>query len=458
MKIKIMKKFYLVLLVLGMFVGFLSSCDDDDKYKPDALELEIVSKSGVFTVAKEDTLFLKAKLNNPQEVKFTLTLDGQEVSTDSVYMFIAANMGNYKIDVKATDGGEETTVSVSIEVYGKYKYGTFILNEGQVWKGHYGTLVFISPKGIVTDSVYFKENGGSLGGGTQDLYIRNNKLYIISQNGGNDGGFLTIANAETLKKESSYEDELGSTLSMPSHIAVLDDNDIYIRDNNGVYRFNPSSKVLTFIEGSAGANKTTMAVANGKIFAAQSNKLIVIESNKSSISKEIPVSGNISGVIPSSDGNIWLACRASGEEPAKIIKLDAQSYSMQENSIEDETAGKILNGGWNATPYITAKGDTLYMGSGSTPMPVYRHVFSQKKTEFMGDMTERLDHVLTLYNCIAVHPITGEVYANIISSYSLDPENKICVFDFNNDKLALKANYKGYTECPAGVFFTYNFE
>ena len=51
MKIKIMKKFYLVLLVLGMFVGFLSSCEDDDKYKPDALELEIVSKSGVFTVA-----------------------------------------------------------------------------------------------------------------------------------------------------------------------------------------------------------------------------------------------------------------------------------------------------------------------------------------------------------------------------------------------------------------------
>lgn len=64
MKIKIMKKFYLVLWVLGIFVGFLSSCDDD-KYKPGVPELEIVSESGVFTVAKEDTLFLKAKLNNP---------------------------------------------------------------------------------------------------------------------------------------------------------------------------------------------------------------------------------------------------------------------------------------------------------------------------------------------------------------------------------------------------------
>lgn len=54
---KIMKKFYLVFLVLGMFVGFLSSCDDDDKYRPDALELEIVSKSGVFTVAKKIPCF-----------------------------------------------------------------------------------------------------------------------------------------------------------------------------------------------------------------------------------------------------------------------------------------------------------------------------------------------------------------------------------------------------------------
>lgn len=75
---KIMKKFYLVFLVLGMFVGFLSSCDDDDKYRPDALELEIVSKSGAFTVAKEDTLFLKVKLNNPQEVKFSWTMNGNK--------------------------------------------------------------------------------------------------------------------------------------------------------------------------------------------------------------------------------------------------------------------------------------------------------------------------------------------------------------------------------------------
>ena len=49
MTIQLIKKLYLVLWVLGIFVGFLSSCDDD-KYKPGVPELEIVSESGVFTV------------------------------------------------------------------------------------------------------------------------------------------------------------------------------------------------------------------------------------------------------------------------------------------------------------------------------------------------------------------------------------------------------------------------
>ena len=38
---------------------------------------------------------------------------------------------------------------------------------------------------------------------------------------------------ETLQKVTSYADEL-STLSWPSHVAVLDEDHIFIRDNNGV--------------------------------------------------------------------------------------------------------------------------------------------------------------------------------------------------------------------------------
>ena len=59
---------------------------------------------------------------------------------------------------------------------------------------------------------------------SQDLFISNNKMYFISQRKA-----LTITNAETLKKEIVYEDEI-KDLVAPTHLVVLDDN-IYIRDN-----------------------------------------------------------------------------------------------------------------------------------------------------------------------------------------------------------------------------------
>lgn len=135
-------------------------------------------------------------------------------------MFIAEEMGNYKIDVKASNEGGETSANVSVEVYGKYKYGTFVLNEGQYLKGDVGTLVFISPKGVVTDSVYYRENGGLLGFATQDLYIQNHKMYIVAQEGGNDGGYLTVLNAETMKKVCVYQNELDGQVTSPTHVCA----------------------------------------------------------------------------------------------------------------------------------------------------------------------------------------------------------------------------------------------
>jgi len=450
-----MKKYALILAGL---IALSGACNDNDDYIPTPPAVSIENPSGTLSMPQEDTIILKARVESPLATTLRWSVNGEETSTDSIYTFTTNELGNYEIKLTAANADGEVTAATSIEVYGKYKYGTFILNEGSLGKKIEGTLTFISPKGVATDSVYYKENKERLGLVTQDLYIKNNKLYIISQKGGNDGGFLTIVNAETLKKERAYHEELGSKLKNPTHIAVLNDDDIYIRDDGkGIYRFTPSTDALTFIENTNRAQKTTMAVANGKIFAAQSNNLLIIEAGQTS-AKTIPVSGKLSGVIPSSDGNIWLACGATKTEPAKIIKLNAQNYTMQENNIEDEAAAKILNGGWNATPYITAKGDTLYMGNPNKPHAIYRHIFTQQKTDFMGNAAEGLENVKTMYNCIAVHPITGELYANLIAEYARDPQNRICVFGFENDKLKLKTTHDGYTICPAGIFFTYNFK
>lgn len=60
----------------------------------------------------------------------------------------------------------------------------------------------------MTEEAYFEANGTHLGVVSQDLFIANNKMYIISQNGGEDG-MLVIANAETLKRERIQQGSTG---------------------------------------------------------------------------------------------------------------------------------------------------------------------------------------------------------------------------------------------------------
>src|SRR5690606_19489692 len=201
---------------------------------------------------------------------------------------------------------------LKIDVYGKFRDGTFILNEGNMTTEN-GSLIFISPKGIVTDSAYFKVNGTELGNVAQDLFIGNGKLYIISQNGKQNAvgstfqndGMLIVANAETLKKEASYTEEL-SSLSWPSHVAVLNEDNIFIRDNKGVHLFHPQNKELKFVEGSNGAKKNRMAVANDKVFVPGSTKVFVLEAGKPEVIHTIEMSANVTGVVKASDGNIWV--------------------------------------------------------------------------------------------------------------------------------------------------------
>lgn len=450
MKIRIMKKFYLALLFLGIFVGFLSSCsDDDDNWTPVPPTVTIESESGSFSTLPMESIVLKAKIDNPTETNLAWFVNGEKVATDSIYTFTAESIGNYNVSVIAYTTNSRNHASTSIEVHGKYKYGTFIINEGSMGKTP-GSLIFINPKGEVTENAYYLENGGDLGSVPQDLFILNNKMYIVSQDGGGDGGFLTICNAETLKRERKFEKELSDHVSKPTHVAVLED-DIYLRDNHGIKRFQPSNGSVTLIDGTKGARKNTMAVADGKVFATVKNTVVVIEAGKDAISNTIEFDGNVSGVIKASDGNLWVS-DASG----KITKVDPKTYAKLGSSTVSEEAKSLLNPSYAAAPSITAKGDTLYMSA--LKSIIYRHIFSTGETKLMVNVKDEVENVGIIYNTCAVHPLTGKVYFNSIKSYADYKINHISVFDFSGDEPELNANYENYTAFPAGTFFTYNFE
>ncbi len=449
MKIRIMKKFYLVFLVLGVFAGFLSSCDDDDKYIPELPAVTIESESGGFSMLPTESIVLKAKVSHLRNSDLAWFVNGEKVGSDSVYTFKAERLGNYNIAILASNTDGEACASATIEVHGTYKYGTFIISEGS---SSPGTIVFISPKGEVIDNAYYVENGGDLGGVSQDLFIKNNKMYIVSQNGGYDGGFLTVLNAETLKRERKFQEELSGKVSMPTHVVVLGEDDIYLRDNNGVKRFQPSTGEVTLIQGTNGARKNAMAVADGKVFATVNKTVVVIEAGKDEVSGTIEFDANVSGVIKAFDGNLWVS-DASG----CITKVDAKTNTKLGSSRVSDEAKSVLSASFAAAPSITAKGDTLYM-SGLTSK-IYRHVFGSDKTDLMVNAKDLVENVGIVYNTCAVHPVTGEVYFNSIKGYGVNYKvNNISVFNFNGDEPKLSANYENYTAFPAGTFFTYNFE
>lgn len=454
-----MKKLFYLFTFTVLF-AFVSCSDDDPTYNPVLPEIAIENLSENTSVAQEDTIYLKANVQSDQRSKFIWTVGNTKSTnmtyTDSIFKFSKKEVGNYRVTLTCINPDGESSTSIDLSVYGKFKYGTFVLNEGNMTTEN-GTLIFISPKGVVTDSAYFKVNGTELGNVCQDLHIADNKMYIISQNGktnavgssfANDG-MLVVANAETLVKETAYNDEL-SVLSWPTHIAVLG-NEAFIRDNKGVYLFNTSTKELKLLKGTSGALKNRMAKVGNKVFVPASRSVLVLEAGKDSISYKIEFDATVSGVIKTSDNNIYVSTTGT---PNKITKINAQDYSViKENEV---TEGKV-GAGWGATPGISAKGDTIYYSNASTT--IYRHIFSTGVSESVANVKDHVENANIVYNNLGVHPVTGEVYFNTIKAYGWDfLVNNISVFNFSSTEPKLTANYQNYTNFPAGIFFTYDFE
>lgn len=338
--------------------------------------------------------------------------------------------------------------------------GVFILNEGNMTTEN-GSLIYLTPDGKVLDRVYSTANGRELGNSTQDLFIKDGKMYIISQNGNKNplgtgfenDGMLIVANAETMKGEASYNNEL-STLSWPTHVAVLDEQNVFLRDNNGVHHFNTTSKELNLIDGSRGAKKNTMAVADNKVFASAGNNVLVMEKDKHAVSHTISMGAAVSGVVKSEDGNIWVSTTG---KPNKISKVNSKTYEVIKSN--DISVGNLAAGVF-ATPGITAVGEVLYYGGGS--FSVYRHDFTTGESkEVLNKATfqSMVPNAKMVYNSMAVHPKTGRVYINTIKGYGWDfLINDISVFNFDGETPVLEANHQNYTHFPAGIFFNANFQ
>ncbi|MBR3302888.1 MAG: DUF5074 domain-containing protein [Bacteroidales bacterium] len=453
-----MKKILLLFVIAASLLAVSCHKDDEQIVIPELLT-EFVSggeyKNDVLTVCQGNEFIFKVLAKNLTNYSVRWVVDGNLVSSSEELKMKLDEVGEHilLVTVINKDGGEATK-SIKIVVYGKFKQGTFILNEGNM-SNENGTLIFISEDGVATDSVYIKANNSQLGNVAQDLFISKDKIYFICQNGAKaigelpSDGMLIIADAQTLKKKVSYQKESLAALSWPTHVAAIEDN-IYIRDNYGISLFKEADKSLTLIDGTSGASMNRMVVAGERLFAAAGKKLLIIKGD--AVEKTIEMDGTISGVVKASDGNIYISVTSN---PAQILKIKASDGEIIKKNIFADASIKI-GAGWGASPAFGAKGDTLYFSNATTK--IYRHIFSTNTNEYITDVKEFVADASIVYNNLGVHPITGEVYFNSIKSYANYKKNDISVFNFSKATPVLKQDYKDFTNFPAGIFFTYNFE
>lgn len=476
-----LKSLVLALTAAGCIAG-LTSCTGKNGpvYEDPVFELDTSADNPVLLVS-EETYVLTYHAEGISTVTLEDVPEGWQASVDGeagrIYVTApSATAGtadyNLKLTVTGNDGESTTVGGVSFHrVTFDGAGGTFVLNEGNMTTEN-GSLIYITPEGYVVDTAYRRVNGTDLGNVAQDMCFHDGKIYIISQNGDTNpegtsfenDGMLVVADAVTLKKVRSLTKEQLPGLDWPTHIAVIDEQHVYIRDNKGVWRLNMDDVSLTFISGTEGAPKSRFAVTGGEVYFPQNGLLCALKKidpatdQVSSVAEyafwATPYMVNyFLGIAPADDGCLWAICTSA---------MDGEGGQITLNKV-DPAASTVTQNLLSARPdavyscCMAASGNTVYYASGTM---VYRAVFDPEAGE--GDVTDEVltdlfnldGNAVQLYNGLGVNPITGHVFINTIKGFgNFFTTNSIWEFDFSSSLDIPVRRIDNLTHFPAGFYF-----
>lgn len=473
----------LVLCVSGLFG--LAACSDDngpvttpepDPVPPVELVFELeqdAEASNPVLMVSEETYEIAFHAEGAEEIAVDNEVAGWQVTVDEERSTItvtapAADVETektYTLKLTATGADEQ---SITIEGINFYHVtfddpaGAFVLNEGNMTTEN-GSLIYITSEGYIVDDAYKRVNGTELGNVTQDMCFHDGKIYIISQNGDtnpegtsfNNDGMLVVADAKTLKKVKAFTKEDLNQLDWPTHIAVLDEQHVYIRDNAGIWRLDMTDGSLhSIMLGRYEAPKAPFAVVNGKVYTYYNGGFMVglYEISPESDQARQVSSGNpfwtytsIYGIAASDDGQLWMA-GGPNESSTFIGKYDIAGKSYTSQPI---TTRPALN--WDLSGCeFAAHGNLVYYLDGTS---LYSLDFETGTEEFLVDLSSLDDNAWESYNGVGVNPANGRVYVNTIRGVgNFFTTNQIWVFDPSNFEAPL-FKFDNYTHFPAGVFF-----
>ena len=390
-------------------------------------------------------------------------------------------------DNGGNQGGSGDTPSTVLGGYADPD-GVLILNQGAP-RLENGSVTWISPSGEIQENVYRTVNGSACGNTSQDLYLCNGKIYIMSNNnqvpdlGDSEpgDGSIVIVDAETFRREKVFRfDELmfhkpeGSLeevdmlpLATPlENLAVIDEHNLFFADGQGMFRLDTETGVLTLVEGGChfGNQGNTietvvatrgMTVIGDHLYCAgggfwSNTKLFEFTKDCDEVTRTLDLSGEfISGICKTGDHEIVVAtCGRSGSLKSYLTFVDTKTMSATlEKPISADISAELMN-----SSGITLAGDYLYFAAGT--LTVSRISLKTWKIEEYIHVKDDATQAEYLTCNVVADSKKNLLYVSVSNDLNeaQTSDGNILVYDCSGDKPQLVTNLVNRGSYPVNIY------
>lgn len=443
----------------------------------------------LFNYDEEKTISFKAI--NITDVTVDKISDGWSYklnNEDNTISLIAPKSNDLNIETEASitlKGKDKNDITYTTSCYAytvdyTHPLGTFVVLEGNMTSEN-GNLGYFDQYMRRHDDIYEVANNKEHGNVLQDIFIANDKIYLINQNGPQQDGAerFEICDGRTMKVE--YEHPMaflsdGGIPTWPQHIIVAEDK-LFIQYStsdmelsSGIRVFDLKTKKLEpkDIEGTYGAFtkdgalKGRMVLSRGKIFAGLGSGLVIIDPIESKVIKTITYEGQVKGIVKAADNNIYIAVAGnftgsvyspSFTSNPQIIGINHEGIETYKHDLGNDVQFPVAT--WSPGIGLAASFNKphIYL---ATSMDFTIHTASRFNYEtkvLEKDLISTDDK--NLYGYMGIHPTTENLFVGTSPNYLSGD-----IFEWkvaSDGKLSDLTIHEFDKASPAGMDFAYRF-
>jgi YVTN family beta-propeller protein len=284
--------------------------------------------------------------------------------------------------------------------------GFYILNQG-LFNDNNSTLSFYGYSNkTVTADIFNSANGRGLGDTGNDIEIYGSKMYIVV----NISSTLEVVDPKTAKSIKQIKLFNGSTARQPRDVAFYKGN-AYVSSYDGTVAVIDTATLGVTGYITVGRNPEQLAVANGKLYVANSGGLdypnydttvSVIDLGTNTVTKTLTVAANPQNVGTDNNGNVYVLSAGNYNDVGPSLAVINDNTDVVTSQTNFDGSGMVIQG---TTAYFITSTNTIKVFDLKT--------MTVTTNNFVTDGT-----AITTPYALAVDGSTGEVFVTDAKDYT----------------------------------------